>query len=243
MRFLIFICLLAVVNLVRAQEGASDPAAVLILDKMSSVIGSLQSCSFTLHTSNDEEVYPIGLVKTYGTSKVYMVGPDKMLVHTYQNDHHKGYWYNGDSLTYYSFDENNYVTISAPPTIMATIDSLSVTYEIDFPAADLFYPTLTDDILEYFTRLDYLGNNEVAGQECFHLRAENEEMLMQIWVSNDALNLPVQFVIQDKTKKGQPQYHVEFENWNINPVLPETLFEFIPPPGARLIAIMANSRN
>ena len=240
MKYLIPLVLIATGLL--AQENKVDPAAVQILDKMSAVIGEMQSCSYSITTSVDAEQYPYGMVKKIGSSDVYMTGPDKMMIHAYQNDHHKGYWYDGDSLAYYSFDENNYVKIQAPNTILATIDSLKETYEIDFPAADFFYPAFTDDVLENFETLYYLGEDNVAGKSCFHLKAENKEMAVQIWIADDAFNLPQKFVIQYKTKEGMPQYEAHFENWQVNPELPESIYEFTPPAGARLIAIMASSK-
>lgn len=224
-----------------AQPREVDPAAVLILDKMSTLIGQLQSCNYTLSTSTDVEDYPYGLVKNYGYAEVYMAGPDKMVVHTHQNDHHKGYWYNGDSLTYYSFDENNYVKIPTPNTILKTIDSLKATYEIDFPAADFFYPTFTDDILNNFDQLHYIGEDVIDHQNCFHLKAENKDMAVQIWIANESFTHPVQVVIAYKGKENTPRYEAKFENWEVNPVLPNAMFEFTPPAGARLIAIMAIS--
>lgn len=76
-----------------SQEANSDASAVMILDRMTSVIGELESCSFTLESSNDVEVYPYGLVKQFTHSEVYLVGPDKMLVQSRGKDGHVGYWY------------------------------------------------------------------------------------------------------------------------------------------------------
>lgn len=225
-----------------AQQNQIDPAAVQILDKMSAVIGDMQSCSYSVSTSSDAEEYPHGMVKKLGSSDVYMTGPDKMLIHAYQNDHHKGFWYDGDSLAYYSFDENNYVKIQAPNTILATIDSLKETYEMDFPAADFFYPAFTDDVLDNFETLHYLGEDRMKDKSCFHIKAENKDMAVQIWIADDAFNLPQRLVIQYKNKPGMPQYEAQFENWKVNPELPESIYKFNPPAGARLIAIMASSK-
>lgn len=225
-----------------AQQKQIDPAGVQILDKMSAVIGDMQSCSYSVSTSFDAEEYPHGMVKKLGSSDVYMAGPNKMLIHAYQNDHHKGFWYDGDSLAYYSFDENNYVKIQAPNTILATIDSLKETYEMDFPAADFFYPAFTDDVLDNFETLHYLGEDRMKDKSCFHIKAENKNMAVQIWIADDAFNLPQRLVIQYKDKPGKPQYEAQFENWKVNPELPESIYKFNPPAGARLIAIMASSK-
>jgi hypothetical protein len=39
-----------------------------------------------------------------------------------------------------------------------------------------------------------------------------------------------------KQDKGQPQFWAEFSNWNLAPAIPEGLFVFSPPEGAKKIA-------
>lgn len=222
---------------VLAQKKKVDQTAVTLMDRMSTVIGELQSCSYTLSTATDKEKYPYGVITEMGSNRVQMAGPDKMLIHARQGEHHKGYWYNGDSLTYYSFDENNYVKIPTPGNIISTIDSLKETYHIDFPAADFFYPTFTDDVLDHFEDVRYVGEEEIDNKECFHIKAENDTLLVQLWITDDAYNLPLRFSIFNKQESLN--YIGTFSDWELNPVLPDAIFDFTPPSGARLIAIMS----
>ena len=216
-----------------------DSVALLILDRMSDVIGDLSSCSYNLSTSEDILDSEHGLEKQFAEHEVFMVGPDKMLVQSRGSKYHKGYWYNGKVIAFYSYRENNYAVVNAPPTIIAAIDSLHENYDVDFPAADFFYPTITDDIIEHFNKIVFLGNEVIKDQNCLHIMADNATMNIQIWVSNDALTLPVKFVIIHKNKDQSTQYEATFSNWKINPDLPATIFEFVTPPGAREIAILS----
>jgi hypothetical protein len=238
--FPVFLCFFqAIPSIVFAQDQDEniDPVAVYIMDHMSDIIGELTSCSYRLSTETDENHYQHGLIKHFGTHEVFMVGPDKMLVNTRNQHGHRGYWYDGDTLAYYSYTENNYGMIDAPANIISTIDSLYQTYDIEFPAADFFYPTFTDDMLDNFSKIIYLGNKIVEGKNCFHILASNEDMNIQLWVTDDALNLPYKFVITYKDQEPALQYQATFSNWEINPDLPTAIFEFIPPEGAREITI------
>lgn len=233
-----------------AQETEADPVAVLILDRMSQVIGELGSCSFTLDTSHDIQdntfFLPedgLGPVKHFATHTVYMVGPDMMLVDTHGDRGHQGYWYKGDSLTYYSYDENNFGIVRTPENIIDMIYSVHEMYGIEFPAADFFNPYFTDDLLAQCNKLRYLGTAILGGKECFRIVASGEEKNVQLWISNDALTLPKKMVIVYFKEERNPQYEVTFSNWQLNPELPGALFDFMPPPEASQIILVSKNVN
>jgi hypothetical protein len=220
-----------------AQTPRVDSVALMILNHMSDIIGDLNSCSFKLQTSVDVIDYDFGTIKQTGTDEVSMVGPDKMLVHSYGDKGHQGYWYNGEQVTYYSFSENNYATVAAQPDILSTIDSLNMNYNIDFPAADFFYPTFTDDILSQYPNVLFAGIKNVAGQECFHVIVSNLQQTIQFWIANNAYSLPEKFVITYKNHENM-QYEASFSDWKLNPEIPEAVFEFLPPPNANRITLL-----
>ncbi len=225
---------------VNAQESRIDTAAIMILDRMGEVIGDLGSCGFSLSTSQDVlEEYEIGFIKYFDEHEVYMVGPDKMLINSRGDNGHQGTWYNGKQLAFYSYDENNYVLIDAPSGIIATIDSMHKTYGIDFPAADFFYPSFTDDLIEQSDYIIFHGVTKVDGKESFHIVAKNSEMSVQIWISDDAFLLPVKMIIAYHQEGSMKQYEASFSNWKMNPQLPPVMFEFSPPRHAKKIKILA----
>lgn len=222
-----------------AQATKYDPTAVLILDRMSDVIGALHSCSYKTNASHDEFVPEYGIIKQFVNSEVHMVGPDKMVVNFWGPSGHRQCWYNGDQFAFYNYDENNYGMVDAPATIIATIDSIHQYYNVDFPAADFFYPAFTDDLIESSDKVVYLGTTNLNGKECFHIAAMSKVTNTQIWISNDAYMLPVKYVIDYYTIADSPQYETTFSDWQINPEIPDVVFDFLPPPGATKVRIMS----
>ena len=224
----------------------ADPVALLILDRMSEIIGELHSCSYKLQTSYDIQdstffvpTFGLGLMKYFREEEVYMVGPGKMLVNSRGDRGHKGYWYNGDSLTYYSYSENNFAQIDAPDSsIIETIYTIHEDYDIEFPAADFFNPYFTDDLLLQSDKVLYMGNSQLNGKDCFRIVAAGKDMNVQLWISNDALTLPQKMVIVYLDQEDSPQYEATFSNWQLNPDLPDALFEFMPPPDASEIILV-----
>ena len=235
----IILFLLLAGNFLQAQEYRKDTVAIMIFDRMSHVIGEMSSCSFSLEVAYDITDVELGLVKYFNMHEVYLAGPDRMLVYSRGAKGHRGFWYNGSQLMYYSYDENNYALLDAPDNIMATIDTVSRTYGIEFPAADFFYPTFTDDMIQNFDDIIFAGRETVGGNDCYHIIARNPVMGVQVWVSDDEWFLPAKMVVVYYDASPNAQYEATFSNWNINPVLPDAIFEFTPPPDANELRLMA----
>lgn len=224
-----------------AQDTTIDSRAIHVLDLMSASLGELESCSYQLDVTADKVVYPYGLTTIHNHHEVYLSGPSHLLIYSHEDGHHKGYWFDGDSLTYYSFDENNYIRIDAPNRIIPMIDSVSAQFDVDFPGADVFYPSLVDDLLEDFEVIDLIGIVTINGISNYHVRLQNEQFIIQIWIEAEGLYRPTQYSIQNLKEDGIPRYTASFSNWNFNPTLPASSFNFTPPPGAARIKILSTT--
>lgn len=214
-----------------------DPIAIALIDKMGAVIGSLEACSFDLETVHDEVNQSGMLERHFDVHRILLRGPDRFTIRSRGSKGNRGYWYNGSYLTWYSFDENNYVTIPAPTDIIHAIDSLNTTYGLQFPGADIFYPSFADDLLAEFENIAYAGIKTVEGVECFHIIAENDSYNFQLWIENGAYYMPRKYLILIKGEVPEI-FEGTFDSWDTQAALPDAIFEFIPPKNAELISIM-----
>ena len=224
-----------------AQSRRVDTMAVAILDRMSAVIGDLRSCSFTIKSDYDIESDELGLIKHTDEEQMYLQGSDKLLLRSEGDKGNRNLIYNGKMLTYFSTDKNQFGQIPIELPVIQMIDSVSKKYGIEFPVADFFYPSFVDDILSESGNLLYLGLTTVDGKECFHIAGTGKGKTFQFWVSTDAIPLPMKMVIVYTGKPQAPQYQAVLSNWQINPVLPEAIFEFMPPSRAREVKILPES--
>ena len=227
---------------ISAQVAKTDTVAIMILDQMSQVIGDLNSVSFTVNVKRDVIDREVGFESLYSVNEVIFDGPDKMQVQAKGDKGHRGYWYNGELLVYYSYAENNYVLFDAKPTTIETIDSINSTFGIDFPAADFFYPTFTDDLLASSDKIIFDGIKTVEGKECLHIISQGKNKTIQLWIADDAYTLPVKMVIIDTTKNPGLQYEATFSDWRLNQIYPPSIFEFLTPPGAHEVKILPQSK-
>ncbi|MBU2949416.1 DUF2092 domain-containing protein [Tamlana agarivorans] len=221
-----------------AQESKDiDSTAIFILDKMSAVIGDLESVNFHLSSSNDKTDADLNIIKDYHESNITFSGPDKLHIRLNGTDDDIGFWYDGTNMTYFNYNENNYVTLEAPKTTMSMIDEMHASYNFQFPAADFFYPAFTDDLIEGFDSIKFLGKKTIDKETCYHIMANNKKLNVQIWISSQNDVLPKHFVIIYKDKSNM-QYEATFNNWSLNPNIPDAKFNFLAPPNSRLISIL-----
>jgi len=200
-----------------------DTRAIETLDVMSHTLGELSACSYTLNAFIVEE----DGAEHFTEHDVYMRGPNKMYIHSAGSRGNRSYWYDGDHMSYYSFDKNVYATIEAPDNIVQMIDYISSKHDIDFPAADFFYPGFTDDILAEFDYVLFAGDELVDGIKSTSVFMSNDTDTVQIWVDK-ASNLPLKLVIYSKDNASE-YYEATFSNFRSNPVLPDLMFDFKPP--------------
>ena len=235
-------CALILTLSISAQVAKTDTVAIMILDQMSQVIGDLNSASFTVNVKKDVIDREVGFESVYSVNEVILDGPDNLQIHSKGDKGHRGYWYNGELLVYYSYAENNYVLFDARPTTIETIDSINTTYGIDFPAADFFYPTFTSDLMASSDKIIFNGVKTVEGKECLHIIAQGKNKTIQLWIADDSYTLPVKMLINDTTTNPGLQYEATFSNWQLNRIYPPSIFEFLIPPGAHEVKILPKSK-
>jgi hypothetical protein len=228
---------------VRAQQTTTrarriDTVAVAILDRMSAVIGDLGSCSFTVRSNYDISSKELGLIKHSDEEHVYLHGPNKMMMRSDGDLGSHELYFDGTKLSYYSIDRNQYGQIDAALSLVEMIDTVNKAYGIEFPAADFLYPTFVDDILGESNELVYLGLTKVDGKDCYHIAGKGPDKTFQFWVSDDAFSLPVKMVIVYTDREMNPQYEATLSDWEVNPNLPDAIFEFAVPHKARKIKMV-----
>jgi hypothetical protein len=235
-KFLFSACLfIAASGGASAQRTNIDTVAVAILDRMSAIIGSLNSCHYTVRSNYDVRSQHLGLIKHGDDEQIYMQGPNKLLIRSQGDRGDRSLYYDGESLSYYSLENNQFATIALSAPIVDMIDTVNKLYGIEFPASDFFYPTFVDDLLSESKNIIYLGMTKADGKDCYHIAGTTAAMTYQFWISDDALTLPMKMVIVYTGRDMSPQYEAVLSDWQINPVLPSSLFEFMAPPKAKKI--------
>lgn len=235
-------------SMVRAQSGQNnaaattspaniDPVAELLLQKMTGVIGSIDQLRFHVEYLYDVSTESLGYIKHSERSTWQVKGPDKLLLDIEGDEGHRTFWYSGSRFGYYSWDKNQYAAVDITGNIIDVVDSISSVYGVEFPGADVFYPTFAEDAVMTSSTLSYLGQTQADGRDCFHIASSNPGMNWELWISKDLYFLPVKLLIRYTAKQGSPAYEFHYGQYDLNPGLPDEIFNFTVPPAARQIQI------
>ena len=222
-------------HFVQAQEGKMDSTAMMILDKMSAILGELKSVGFTTQVAKDVVYAEDFFIKEFGSSKVRFAGPNKFSVRVAGEKKEDLYVYNGAQIFYYSFANNLYTIADAPDNLIETIDWLYEDFGVELTTADLFYPSFSKDFAQDMDYIEFLGVTHIDGDRVFHIGAANENATFQLWISDDGYYLPKKTLITYLDGIHSHQHETDFSDWELNYEYPESMFEFLPPPSAKQI--------
>lgn len=231
---LILFASFALTSCVNDNGKEYDNRAIEALDALVEVIGELNSCSYTLDITQSKQLGTNEWSTSIRESDVYMRGPDKLYIHSVADNVSRGFWYNGSEFAFYSFAKNTWDTIPVSGNIIEAIDHIHARYGIDFPAADFFYPTLTDDIMENFDRVYFVGEEASGNTTQLMIEASNDNEQLNVWIDKST-NLPSRFEFFSENNRNL--YAAQFLNWKTDPNIADSVFDFQPPSDSSRVSL------
>lgn len=191
-----------------------------------------------------EELYdevPAGTPRQQLTSvrRVAMRRPDRLVGDASGDALNRSFWYDGRTFSALDREQNVWASGEVPPTIDEALDWVFDQTGTVVPLADFLYADVYDRMMAQVQRGVYLGIHEAAGVPCHHLSFEQATIDWQLWIDAGGDPLPRKLVITYKTEDEVPQYSVTIRKWNLEATLPEALFQFAPPEGAKRVEVGA----
>ncbi len=227
-----------------AKQNRIDSLAVYILDRMTTTMQSIESCSFSVETSFDVSQQDLGYIKHSTSDKVFVKYPDKLRMTLSGDEGRRSLFYNGKKFSYYSLDKDQYWEVETSGNVLELFENINKKYGVEFPAADFFYPDFSNDLIQTGGNLIYLGITKVNGKDCFHIAGNDINGTgFQFWIADDENFLPVKMVLVYKTDSGLPQYEATYSDWELNPSLQSSLFEFIAYPTSTKVKMQATEKS
>ena len=218
-----------------------EPRVDELVRKMSDLLTS--SKAFALEAEEVYDEVPDDLPRTQLTSRrhVALRRPDRLAGTTAGDAINRSYWYDGKTVTALDDAQNVYVRMDVPPTIDGAMDTALDRTGMVIPLADFLYSDVYDRLMGSVQRGVYLGIHEVAGIPCHHLAFEQETIDWQLWIDAGPQPLPRKLVIAYKDEDEVPQYQVTIPKWNLAAEVPEEIFQFQPPAGAKKVDLPESS--
>lgn len=240
--FVVLSLVLAASSVVLAQDDvdapAIDPRAEKVLTETSRYIGQAKTLAFVFQESFDE-IDETGLRIQYSNRRrVGLRRPNKLAAESRGDTIDREFRYNGSRATLLDRRHNVYATVDeVPETVDGLLNLLASRFGLVFPLEDLLYEDTFGGVMSGVDRAAYLGIHEVGEFKCHHLAFTQSLIDWQLWVEAGPTPIPRKIVINYNQEPGQPAYQAVITDWRVDLDLPDELFEFTPPDGARRIEI------
>jgi hypothetical protein len=171
--------------------------------------------------------------------RVAMRRPDRLVGDASGDAVNRTFWYDGQTFSALDKEQNVWASGEVPPTVDEALDWVFDKTGTVVPLADFLFTDVYDRLMAKVQRGVYLGIHEAAGVPCHHLSFEQATIDWQLWIDAGSDPLPRKLVISYKTEDEVPQYSVTIRKWNLAAKVPEGLFHFAPPQGAKRIEVAA----
>jgi hypothetical protein len=216
-----------------------EPRVEELVKKMSDLLVS--SKAFALEAEEVYDEVPEDGPRTQLTNRRHVVlrRPDRVAGTAAGDAINRSVWYDGKTISALDEAHNVYVSMDVPPTIDAALDAAVERTGMVIPLADFLYTDVYDRLMGSVERGVYLGIHDVGGVPCHHLAFEQETIDWQLWIDAGPQALPRKLVIAYKTEDEVPQYAVTIRKWNLAAQVPDEMFRFQPPAGARKVELAA----
>jgi len=218
-----------------AQQPSVDPKARSLLKGMSDFLVGQQEFSVQTDGSTEVVLQTGEKVEYDYSSTVRLKRPDKLRSDRHGEIADVEFYYDGRSFALFGKNRHYYATADAPPTLDEAIDAAREKLGVEAPGADLLYSNPYQVLMEDVVSGTYLGMSPVNGVPCHHLAFRGNETDWQIWIEDGPKPVPRKFMIVSKKVQREPEFSVEFSQWDLSPRLDDAVFHFIPPRDAKRI--------
>ena len=216
-----------------------EPRADELVKRMSDLLASSKAFALEAEEVYDEVSDDVPRTQLTDRRHVVLRRPDRLAGTAAGDGVNRSVWYDGKTITALEDAQNVYVTMDVPPNIDGALDTAMERTGMVIPLSDFLYADVYDRLMGSVERGVYLGIHEVAGHPCHHLSFEQQTIDWQLWIDAGPQPLPRKLVIAYKDEEGVPQYQVTIGKWNLAAQVPDDMFQFQPPAGARRVEVAA----
>lgn len=225
---------------VSAPQAAKPAAAEDVLMRMAGFLAKTPQFSVNLEGSYEVLQQSGQKIEFEELRRVTVSRPNGLRVEVEHNDGEKHLvLYDGKQITAFSPTQNVYAQVSKPGGIDEAVTYFLKDLHMRLPLAALLLSRLPEELKSRTESLVYVESAVVDGMPSYHVAGRTETVDYQIWIADGAKPLPLRVVLTYKNAEGQPEFRAQFSDWNLEPIVRDSLFAFNPPAGSKKIAFVA----
>jgi hypothetical protein len=219
------------------DSGLVEPRADDLVRKMAALLAGSKAFALEAEEVFDEVPEHSPRRQLTNRRQLALRRPDRLAGDASGDAVNRTIWYDGKTFSALDKEQNVWAAADVPPTVDGALDAIFERTGMVVPLADFLYTDVYDRLMSSVQRGEYLGIHEAAGVPCHHLSFEQDSIDWQIWIDAGPEPLPRKLVIAYKAEDEVPQYSVTIRKWNLKATLPDGLFRFEAPPGAKKIEL------
>ena len=221
---------------VAAQTPDVDQKAVEILREAMDHLAGLDR--FSARTYNlREDLHDSGhRVDTETSGIVTVVRPNKLRGVRHAGSADEVLYYDGKTVTMYDKADGAYMTQAAPATIEEMFSFLHQFVEI-YPVSDLIWKDAFPYMMQGVDLATVVGTETSGGVKCTHLLFGRPDLGFQIWIPQSGPPLPAKYIVTDNGTPEMLSIVSYITDWDTDPAVADDLVTFVPPAGARKLAV------
>jgi hypothetical protein len=233
----IFFGFLILTSAAADQKRDVDPRANEMLKRMGEYLGKAHSYSVDAEIWQDVELSSGQRVQAGRNIKLEVRRPNRFHAAVLSTRRNRELFYDGKSITLFNRAQSFYGAFRAPGSLDKALDEASDKFGISMPLEDFITSNPYEDLIDNVISGIDIGPVNVMGVPCEHLAFSETNIDWQVWIEKGAKPVPRKFLITYNDEDGSPQFTAIFSHWELNPELPDFVFQFEPPPGASQIAV------
>lgn len=216
---------------------AIDPRANEFLRRMSDYMTQAQFFSVSAEIWQDVRLGSGQQVQAGRTIELQVRRPNRFHTEVRSTHRNRSLNYDGKFITLLDRNQSFYGSIPAPGTLDEALDAACDRFGITVPLEDIIVSDPYQSVMGKITSGVLIGPVTVLGVPCEHLAFSLSNVDWQIWIEDGARPVPRKIVITYKDEEGAPQYTAILSNWDFQTKLPDFVFKFDPPAGAKEINV------
>lgn len=218
-----------------AASTTVDPNALSLLRRMSDSLSKAGGITCSERVVMEVPSVTGQFVTLVPEGRVALRRPDRLRARFTGDAPPFDLFYDGTSVSVAAPHAGVYSTVKAPSTIDAMLGGLRRETGVRLPAAPLLKSNPYEALVQDLQSAVVVGETKVDGVTCDHLAFRRPGVNWEIWIEAGHRALPRRLAATYTDQRNFPRSIVEFRDWNLHPWLPDALFTFRKPSGAKEI--------
>ena len=214
------------------EAPALEPAVLETLRRMSDLLKSAKSFTFTYRSAHEQVAQTGQIVDFLHVTKVALTRPNKLRIDVTGAVWNTILRYDGKVVSLFDPTQGFFSQIEAPATIDETLMMLMDKLQTSFPVTGVLLADPYEKMRDGLNTAVDLGVVTVDGITCRHLLFGEDGADWQLWVEEGKRPLPRRLAIVYKKVAGAPRVVASFSDWKLNASVPSGRFVFVKPPQA-----------